>query len=249
MGAAKLFGQAYEPGTVTTGAATDVTQTGATLNGTADPAGARVSVHFDFGPDTGYGSSTAAQALGPANAATAFSAQLTGLAASTVVHYRAVASSDFGTVVGPDQRLTTSAAPPPPPNDEPRAKIVGLKSKIKSKKLTRFKGTASDANGVALVQIAVVGTKGGAHVAAKKRGRCLVLQASGKLKSSKANSHDLCTKRTFLKAKGTTSWSFKLKKRLPKGSYTIFARATDLTGKIETHFSKARRNKLPFKVK
>ncbi len=102
---------------------------------------------------------------------------------------------------------------------------------------------------MALVQIAVVGTKGGAHVAAKKRGRCLVLQANGKLKSSRANRHDLCTKRTFLKAKGTTNWSFKLKKRLPKGSYTIFARATDSTGKVETHFSKARRNKLPFKVK
>jgi hypothetical protein len=56
-----------------------------------------------------------------------------------------------------------------------------------------------------------------------------VLQASGQLTSSKANKHDLCTVRNFPKAKGTTNWSFKL--RLPKGSYTIFARATDSTGR------------------
>jgi hypothetical protein len=248
MGGRKLFGRAYEPGAVTTDAATSVSQTGGTLNGSVDPAGARVSVHFDFGSTTGYGSTTTAQEIGPVNATTAFSAALTGLSASTVVHYRAVASSDFGSVVGPDQTFTTSAVPSPPVNDEPHARIVGLKSKVKSKKLKLFRGTASDNDGVARVQIAVVGTAGGAHVAAKKRGRCLVLQPNGGLKSSRADSHNRCTKLRFLTAKGTTSWTFKLKKRLPKGTYTIFARATDRTGKVETHFSKARGNRLAFKV-
>ncbi len=142
IGATKLFGQAYEPGTVTTDAATDVTQTGATMHGTADPAGARVSVHFDFGPDTGYGSSTDAQILGPANAATAFSAPLTGLAASTVVHYRAVASSDFGSVVGPDQMLTTSAVRPRrrPPRTTNRTRRSSASSRRSSRRSSRDSG-------------------------------------------------------------------------------------------------------------
>ena len=44
-----------------------------------------------------------------------FSAQLSGLPAGTTIHYRAVASSDFGTFVGADRTFTTAPAPPTPP--------------------------------------------------------------------------------------------------------------------------------------
>ena len=70
---------------------------------------------FQFGTTTAYGQSTAAQTTGPDNAADAFSAALTGLPAGTTIHYRAVATSDFGTQVGADQTLTTQSTPPPPP--------------------------------------------------------------------------------------------------------------------------------------
>jgi hypothetical protein len=246
--AQKLFARAYSPEGVTTSAATGVTQTSATLNGSVNPAGAPVAVHFDFGPTAAYGSSTTTQPLGLATSATAFNAPLTGLAPSSTVHFRAVAQSDFGTFTGADQVMTTQAAPVPPANDEPHSHIKGLKSKVKAKKLKSFHGTASDNDGVARVQIALVGSKGGAHVAAKKRGTCLLLQSNGGLKSSKADSKNRCTKRKWLAAKGTASWTFKLKKKLPKGSYVLFSRAIDAKAKVESHFSAKRGNRVAFKV-
>ena len=247
-GAQKLFARAYSPEGVTTSAATGVTQTSATLNGSVNPAGAPVAVHFDFGPTTAYGSSTPSQPLGPATSATAFTASLTGQAPSSTIHFRAVAQTDFGTFTGGDQVLVTQAVPPPPTNDEPHSRIKGLKSKVKAKKLKGFHGTASDNDGVARVQIALVGFKGGAHVAAKKRGTCLLLQSNGKLKSSKADSKNRCTKRKWLAAKGTASWTFKLKKKLPKGSYVLFSRAIDRKAKVESHFSAKRGNRVAFKL-
>jgi hypothetical protein len=110
-----MFSGAYEPGTPVTGAPTAVTTSGGTMNGSVDPIGASVQVHFDYGPTTVYGQSTAAQASGVANGATPFSAALSGLAAGTTIHYRLVAVSDFGTFTGTDQTLTTATPPPPTP--------------------------------------------------------------------------------------------------------------------------------------
>ena len=98
------------------------------------------------------------------------------------------------------------------------------------------------------MQIALVGFKGAAHVAAKRRGTCLLLQSNGRLKSSKADKKNGCTSRKWLAAKGAASWSFKLKKKLPKGSYVLFSRAIDKKGKVESHFSATRGNRKSFKV-
>jgi hypothetical protein len=85
------------------------------VSGTVNPEGAAVKVHFDFGTTTAYGQSTPAQTVAVGNAPAAFSAALSGLPAGTTVHYRAVASSDFGTFAGADQTLTTGTVSPPPP--------------------------------------------------------------------------------------------------------------------------------------
>jgi hypothetical protein len=106
-----LFADAYQPDAPVTGAASAVGQTTATVSGTVNPEGARASVSFQFGTTTAYGQSTAAQTTGPDNAADAFSAALTGLPAGTTIHYRALATSDFGTQVGADQTLTTQSPP------------------------------------------------------------------------------------------------------------------------------------------
>jgi hypothetical protein len=119
----RLFSSAYAPDAPVTGTASGVTTSVATLNATDNPEGASVSASFQFGTTTAYGSSTAAQTLGPNNAATPFSAQLTGLAAGTTIHYRAVVTSDFGTFVGADQTLTTASTPPPPPAGSGHASI------------------------------------------------------------------------------------------------------------------------------
>src|SRR5437667_1684356 len=58
-GAQHLFAQAFAPTDVSTLDATDISDTAATLNGSANPGGAAVLTHFDFGTTTAYGSTTA----------------------------------------------------------------------------------------------------------------------------------------------------------------------------------------------
>jgi hypothetical protein len=103
-----------------------------------------------------------------------------------------------------------------------------------AKKPKKFAGTATDDKGVAKVQIALQSKKG------KK---CKQLKKSGKF--AKLAKCDAPT--SWLLAKGTTKWSFKLKRKLKKGSYTVFARATDSAGQVQAGFTPA--NKRKFKVK
>jgi hypothetical protein len=127
-----LLADAYDADTPVTGTPTAITTTGATLNGSVNPEGAAVHVSFQFGATTAYGQSTAAQLIGPLSTATPFTATLGSLAPATTVHYRAVATSDFGTFVGADQTLTTSPAskpPPPAPSRDGRASISKVKHK------------------------------------------------------------------------------------------------------------------------
>jgi hypothetical protein len=109
-----LFSDAYQSSTPITGAPSAVTASAATVAGSVDPNGAAVNVSFEFGTTTAYGQSTAVQTLGPDDAADTFSAALTGLPSGTTIHYRAVATGDFGILTGSDQTLTTSSPPPPP---------------------------------------------------------------------------------------------------------------------------------------
>jgi hypothetical protein len=113
-----LFANAYEPEAPVTGAASNVGTTTAGVSASVNPRGAAVSVSFQFGTTTAYGQTSTAQRIAPASSAVPFSAQLTGLPAGTTIHYRAVATSDFGTFAGADRTFTTAAVPPvvsPPP--------------------------------------------------------------------------------------------------------------------------------------
>lgn len=94
----------------TTNAASGVSASGATLNGSVNPEGADASYKFDYGTSTSYGSSTAAGDAGAGSSAVSESAALTGLAASTTYHYRIEATNSGGTTYGADQTFTTSAA-------------------------------------------------------------------------------------------------------------------------------------------
>jgi hypothetical protein len=109
--ALSLFSDAYQSSTPITGASSGVTTSTATVAGSVDPNGAAVEVSFQFGTTPAYGATTAVQKLGPDDAADTFSAALAGLPAGTTIHYRAIATGDFGTVAGADQTLTTSSPP------------------------------------------------------------------------------------------------------------------------------------------
>ncbi len=85
-------------------AASGVTSTQATFNGAVTPGGIyEASYYFQYGPTTGYGSSTPAVALGPGLAPQPVSATVSGLVPATPYHYRLVATDTLGlTVDGPD---------------------------------------------------------------------------------------------------------------------------------------------------
>jgi hypothetical protein len=106
--------------TVTATAATDVLAESATLNGTVNPEGATgtTTFHFEYGPDTAYGSVTEEVEAYPGDGSTdgtqdiAVSASAAGLMPNRTYHYRLVASNAEATVRSADRTLTTAAAPP-----------------------------------------------------------------------------------------------------------------------------------------
>ena len=75
----RLLATGYDAGPVVTGAASAITQSSAHVDATADPAGATVKAHIEFGTTTAYGSRTGDQRLGPKIGAQAFAADLGGL--------------------------------------------------------------------------------------------------------------------------------------------------------------------------
>jgi hypothetical protein len=97
--------------TVTTGGAIGVGQSVATLTGTANPSRSAATVTFVYGTSTAYGSSTAVTDIGSGNRPVGFHAVLTGLAAGTTYHYRAIATNKTGRARGSDRTLTTSTSP------------------------------------------------------------------------------------------------------------------------------------------
>jgi hypothetical protein len=98
---------------VATKAATAVTTAGATLNGQVESLGldTSVTVSFEYGETTAYGSASATAVVGAAT----FSLAITGLVAGTTYHFRAKAiGAKGGTVYGSDLTfvaLATSSAP------------------------------------------------------------------------------------------------------------------------------------------
>jgi phosphodiesterase/alkaline phosphatase D-like protein len=93
----------------TTGAATSVGPTTATLNGTINAQNDNTTVTFEYGPTTAYGTTIAA-APSPVtgNIDTAVSNTLTGLTQGVTYHYRVVGQNAFGTTNGADMTFTTN---------------------------------------------------------------------------------------------------------------------------------------------
>ncbi len=93
--------------TVETKAATNIGETGATLNGIVNPKGAATKYYFEYGLTTSYGSKTAEASAGSGTSNVEESKAITGLTASTTYHFRIVATNGDGTTDGSDQTFTT----------------------------------------------------------------------------------------------------------------------------------------------
>jgi Fibronectin type III domain len=93
---------------VLTQPATSISFKGATLNATVDPNGTATTAYFQYGLNASYTSQTAATGLGSAAGALSFKSSVSGLAAGTTYHFRVVAVSAAGNVVGADSSFTTA---------------------------------------------------------------------------------------------------------------------------------------------
>ena len=101
----------------TTGPATAIGATGATLTGSVTPNGQATTYSFQYGETTSYGSQTSPVSSGSGTTPIAVSATIAGLKEGQSYHYRLVASSSAGTSDGADLTFTPVAAPGRPDGD------------------------------------------------------------------------------------------------------------------------------------
>jgi hypothetical protein len=96
---------------VTTGTASSIKDTSATLRGTVNPTGQATTAYFEYGTSTSYGTKSAVKSVGSGTGSTSVSIAVAGLAPGTTYHVRLVASNATGTTTGGDQTFTTTGPP------------------------------------------------------------------------------------------------------------------------------------------
>ncbi len=89
--------------------ATNVTGTGATLNGTFVPEAFSGSSHFEYGPSLAYGQRTADVSFGPGVTALASNVPVSNLQPLLTYHCRLVVNCSLGSFAGADSTFTTTS--------------------------------------------------------------------------------------------------------------------------------------------
>jgi hypothetical protein len=99
---------------VQTGAASDLTASGATLRGTINPFGLQTTFYFEYGTSSAYGARAPAtgegEVAGGGREVLNLARGIAGLAPGTVYHYRLVAVNSVGRSNGEDHTFTTKSA-------------------------------------------------------------------------------------------------------------------------------------------
>ena len=98
---------------VVTVAATVVTGTTATMNGTVNPGSLATEAWFQWGPDSGYGQETAEVAVPAGTAAVKVAIKITGLTAGTSYTFQMAATNAKGSAWAAPLAFTTTAAVTP----------------------------------------------------------------------------------------------------------------------------------------
>jgi phosphodiesterase/alkaline phosphatase D-like protein len=96
---------------VTTGGATAIGPTGATLTGSASPNGRATSWWFEYGPTNRYGARTPSRNAGAGTAAVSVAEAIGGLQPATEYHFRLVAQNSGGRSYGADSAFRTASPP------------------------------------------------------------------------------------------------------------------------------------------
>ncbi len=115
LGGDRTFTTLSPPGapTVSTGEATALSETGATLAGTVNPNGKATTWFFNYGATNSYGQTTPIQPAGEGSLTSAVSIQVSGLAPGATYHFQVVAHNELGDAPGADRTFTTPSSPPP----------------------------------------------------------------------------------------------------------------------------------------
>jgi len=95
----------------TTGAASAITATSATLSGQVDPGGLQTPITSIYGITTAYGSNTAVTSAGSDVTAVPVTSTIESLAPGTTYHYALVANNGDGVSIGSDATFTTASVP------------------------------------------------------------------------------------------------------------------------------------------
>ncbi len=98
------------PPSVATLAATNVTDSGAQLRGTATPNG-KGTIFFQYGTTPSYGNATAGQEIS-SGSPLAVAATVSGLIPEVIYHFRIGLTTGSGTIFGGNMTFTTTSAPP-----------------------------------------------------------------------------------------------------------------------------------------
>ncbi|NVO18476.1 MAG: T9SS type A sorting domain-containing protein [Bacteroidetes bacterium] len=95
---------------IVTVAATAVTGTSATLNGTVNPNGLSTNYHFEWGTTVSYGNNTPTVSAGSGTSTVPVNASISGLTSGQTYHFRLVGVNSDGTSNGLDLSFTPGAA-------------------------------------------------------------------------------------------------------------------------------------------
>jgi hypothetical protein len=106
---AKVSTSTFALPTVTTGSASSVTSSSATVAGTVNPNGVATKYHVDYGTTSGYETATGELSAGSGTSAVPVSASLTKLKPGTTYHYRVVATTAAGNAIGEDKTFRTAS--------------------------------------------------------------------------------------------------------------------------------------------
>lgn len=96
--------------TVTTLAATNITSSAATLNGSVNPNGSSTNYYFQWGTTTSYGNTTSTASAGSGLSVINVNANIAGLVSGTTYHFRLVAQNSAGTTYGNDMTFAAASA-------------------------------------------------------------------------------------------------------------------------------------------
>jgi len=102
---------APSPPSASTGGASSVTFSSATLSGQINAHGLATNYVFQYGTTSGYGGQTPLAPAGSGTKGVRVSQTATGLQPATIYHYRIVAVSPAGTTNGKDHTFTTAKVP------------------------------------------------------------------------------------------------------------------------------------------